>query len=116
MRIVDRATFLAMPAGTLFAKYAPCYYGEIAIKEDSLENDFIYQSLLPNFTDTTDSGDWADALDQMETAGASHALDYDRCARDGFFDADQLFAVFEPHDTAALIARLQQAQADATVR
>ena len=35
MKIVDLPTFLALPPGAIYAKYKPCVFGELAIKDDS---------------------------------------------------------------------------------
>lgn len=107
MLIVDRKTFMAMPAGTVFAKYEPCVFGDLSIKEDTIGDiDFCVQEIIPWFTNTVDFSTWADALEAAANGVPSPPLDYDICGRDGMFEVDQLFAVFERHDVEALIARL----------
>ncbi|MES2902846.1 MAG: hypothetical protein V4696_01550 [Pseudomonadota bacterium] len=111
MKIVDRATFLALPSGTIFAKYAPCYFEELSVKGDSLETDFIYQGLVtPNFTTANDSGEWGEALQWIEEGNPSPPLDFDMMGRDGCFDDKQLFAVWEDDDVEVLILRLIKAR------
>lgn len=107
MRIVDRATFLALPAGTLYAKYKPCCTDGLCIKgENCGKNDWFYQDLsLP--LKCHGSGEWADRLLTAQETGESVALDLQSEGRDGCFEADQLFAVWEPDDVAQLIARLK---------
>lgn len=107
MKIVDRKTFLAMPKGTVFAKYAPHWFGEITIKEQTYGNDWWEQRLLEVDCD----GAFSDAMDAA-LAGEKFDLDLACLGRDGLFDADQLFAVFEPHDVEGLIYRLQRALLD----
>ncbi len=109
MKIVDRTAFMAMPAGTVFAKYKPCYFEELSIKEDSTESDFYVQDLIPMFVSNGGSEDWFDTLQAAEDGTPTPPLDYNLIGRDGCFDADQLFAVFERHDVEALIARLNVA-------
>lgn len=108
MRIVDRKTFLAMPAGTVFAKYEPCVFGEMLIKGESLPDDFCYQSIVDAIECTSDR-DAMEALFQAEHTGMSIPMDFDCQGRDGCFDQDQLFAVFESADVVKLIERLRQA-------
>lgn len=112
MLIVDRAKFLALPAGTLFSKYEPCVFGGLMIKGDSIffdgGNDFWCQQIA-DAIDANDSGEFADKLIDAQENGASVGLDLDCQMRDGLFDHDQLFAVWEPHDVAQLIERLQAA-------
>jgi hypothetical protein len=113
MRIVDRKTFLALPCGTLFAKYEPCVFGELAIKEEtSAEIDFYVQDIIPWFEGAHDDGQYFNMLDRMAAGEQPPPLDYNIVCRDGYFDEDQLFAVFDRSDTEALIARLQRALAD----
>lgn len=109
MKIVDRKTFLSMPAGTLFSKYVPMCFGELCIKESTLgENDFLVQHINDAIA-CGGSDEFASLLDDAERNGTSLAMDFDALGRDGCFDADQLFAVWERDDVEALIARLQTA-------
>lgn len=117
MRIVDRATFLAMPAGTVYAKYEPYLFDHLAIKGDTwphgndpIRSDFLYQSVTHSF-DRADSTDFGDVLDRA-TAGGTVPMDFDTTARDGLFDEEQLFAVWDRHDVEALITRLRKALTD----
>ncbi len=104
MRIVDRKTFLALPAGAVFATYAPSFFGEWRIKGESLPvpgvesgGDFIAESLVSTYpTGWNDSGDVFDAYDRM-VAGASVEMEA-TAGRDGAFVSDQLFAVLEASD------------------
>ena len=112
MRIVNRAKFLAMPEGTLFAKYKPCVFEEIQIKGASLTNDYCYQDII-DAIDCSGSGDMMDKLESAENEGVSLAMNFHSQGRDGCFDNDQLFAVLEHADVEALIERLKQALIEA---
>ncbi|KQM88645.1 hypothetical protein ASE67_02575 [Sphingomonas sp. Leaf23] len=108
MRIVDRATFLAMPAGTLFAKADTpnCYgFGPLTLKGETTGNDFYEQRLIGDVEGADDSERWIQAYDAM-VAGEAKAIDLDIEGRDGLFDDDQLFAVFDRSDHINLIKRL----------
>lgn len=113
MKIVDRATFLAMPAGTLFSKWEPCLFEDLRIKGDTIFDtdgapiDFSYQAIA-DALDAADSGDFFAAQDRAAATGDSLALDLHCEARDGCFDQDKMFAVWEPDDVRALIERLQE--------
>jgi hypothetical protein len=132
MRIVDRTTFLQMPAGTLYAKFggepteARCYiFGDLCIKDESriqgagpIETrgkpiDWHYVQTVPWPEDATDSMKWIDTVDGMLAGGESAPLDFGTLDRDGLFDEGQLFAVFSGEDARRLVARLQQAVASA---
>ena len=96
MRIVDRATFLALPPNTVFNKYAPCYFDEPSIKGETWGNDFLVQDF---------DGLGVDEMMALET-GESLPLNFDLEYRDGLFDDNQLFAIWDENDAKALIARL----------
>jgi hypothetical protein len=114
MRIVNRTEFLALPAGTVFNKYSPHNFGPLSVKEDTLENDFVYQDLNdPYPSGANDCGEWDGALTALaEDSGKTTALDYNYPGRDGLFDEGQLFAVYDSDDVKALIIRLQQTLED----
>lgn len=107
MKIINRKDFLALPAGVLFSKYAPCYFECMEIKEDSLCNDFISQQINGSVRSKGES-EFADILLAAQETGESFSMDFDACGRDGMFDEDQLFAIWEPADVKALIERLQR--------
>lgn len=108
MKIVGRKAFLAMPVGVLYSKYMPCIFGPLEIKGETWSHcdDFLTQQVA-DAIDCTGSGDFGEKCQLMEE-GVSAAVNLDCLGSDGCFDADQLFAVWEAADLAALIARLQQ--------
>ena len=113
MRIVDRKTFLAMPEGTVFAKYDPSIFRELMVKFDSRPAsgemvDFYYASLTDE-VDCSGSCERDGIMDLAEQDGVPFALHFNTQCRDGLYDADQLFAVWERDDVEGLIARLQSA-------
>lgn len=109
MKIVNLDQFIAMPAGTVFAKYEPCVFGDLLIKEDSIPEtrDFFYQPLVDTI-DSRNSDEHFDLLEAAEHKGASVPLDYNCISRDGLYEPAQLFAVWERTDVEGLIARLQE--------
>lgn len=124
MRIVDRAAFLAMPKGTVYAKFEPIWWQGLAIKEASIvtggdppgRGDWFYQDIADAIA--TRSGvdvltELEDLTEQSLATGSSIPMDFDGLGRDGLFEPDQLFAVWEQQDVRALIERLQRALRDA---
>jgi hypothetical protein len=109
MKIVNRSTFLSLPAGTVFAKYKPYVFDDLQIKgENCGDNDYFYQGLVGSI-DYASSQDFMETLEGAEREHRSVPMDFDTQGRDGCFDAKQLFAVFEPDDVTQLIARLHRA-------
>lgn len=110
VKIVNRKTFLEMPPGTLFQNYRPCTSGSLCAKDETMGNDFLLQPLEGVSAMEWDSSDqMVERLEEMRDNGASHPLGLDCLGRDGCFDNDQLFLVWERADVEALIARLQSA-------
>lgn len=112
MQIVNRKTFLTLPSGTLFSKFAPDYFEDLCIKGESWiwdeGNDFLYQS-INDAVRCSSSEDFSYQLDLARENGQSIPMDLYCTARDGLFDTDQLFAVWERDDVEALITRLSLA-------
>jgi hypothetical protein len=113
MKIVDRATFLAMPAETVYAKYEPCIFEALCIKGDTLYEsdgkpiDWFYQQIAEAIA-AHDSGEWGGLLEESRLTGRSLNMNFECQGRDGCFEDEQLFAVFDKLDIAALIGRLRR--------
>lgn len=112
MRVVDRKAFLNMPAGTLFAKYDPCVFQELRIKVGNCGADDFFYSNIVDAIDSYESGQFGALLEESRETGASVAMDFDAISRDGCFDDDQLFGIFEPEDLLKLIAKLTSIAGD----
>lgn len=110
MKIVDRATFLAMPSGTVFAKYEPCFFGELSIKGDNSGANDWYDLQLngPWFEGVTGGETYIDRLIEIQDGKPSGELDYAE-GRDALFDDGQLLAVWEKGDVAEVIRLLSDA-------
>lgn len=111
MVIVDRKTFLALPAGVVYSKYEPCVFGALEIKGDSTPSteprDFFSQQIA-DAVDASGSDDMSNILFAAEKTGGSFSMDLDCEGRDGLYDEEQLFAVWERDDVKELIRRLAE--------
>jgi len=105
MKIVDLKTFRSLPENTVFSKYAPCFFDDLQIKGETWEYDFVSQSIA-DAIECSGSDDFSSKLESAELTGKSLTMDFDSYGRDGLFDGDQLFAVWESNDVKALIERL----------
>lgn len=100
MRIVNIDTFIKLPAGIIFAKYEPFIFGDLMIKGDTYNKDFSSVTLLEVKASSMD--EMIDILESAET-GSSFKLDLEYYCRDGLFEKDQLFAVYEKEDVEQLL-------------
>lgn len=103
MRIVSRNEFLSCPHGTMFSKYRDVVFDSLCIKGDSTGNDFWYVSLA-------ESVDCEDIVEVMidRKSGQVFRFDFECYSRDGLFDSDQLFAVWDSEDVLNLINILKK--------
>lgn len=106
MIIVNRQKFLKLPTNTLYSKYEPCVMRPLEIKgETTSTGDFITQEI----NDAIDCNDTCDMVIKLASAehGKHVGFDFDCEGRDGCYDEDQLFAVWNKKDVAMLIDRLK---------
>ena len=105
MRIVNIDTFIKLPAGILFAKYEPHIFEDLMIKGNTDNNDFSSVRLLE-----VKAGSLDEMVDILESArvGSSFKLDLEYYCRDGAFEKDQLFAVYEKEDVEQLLETIHR--------
>lgn len=105
MRIINRIEFLKLPENTLYMSYEPQIYGDLEIKLESLQNDFYVEYLHGFIEGTNCSGTNSEAHDYAEKTGETFIFS-ETSGRDGCFDDDQLFAVYDNEDIIQLINKL----------
>lgn len=84
MKIVDLKTFRELPAGTICMKYKPCVFGDLFVKGDTLEHDFLLE-YITNEIDANDSDEFFDKLFVAQKTGCSVSMDFDVTMRDVLF-------------------------------
>jgi len=105
MKIINLTEFRGMPQGTVFCKYDPCCFGELQIKGETWDSDFI-SAPLTGVIESEGSSDMFEKLIQYEKTKESFSLDIECYGRDGLFEPNQLFAVYEKKDIAQLANKL----------
>jgi hypothetical protein len=109
MRIVNKQDFYKLPAGTICAKYEPQVFGEPFIKGETWEDadgkpfEYLYTPLFGT-VDAHNMGEESDILESAEKNGTSFKWDFECSMRDGHFDQDQMYAVWEGDDILSLCA------------
>ena len=109
MKILTRKDFLKTPRNTLFSYYEPCCFRELCVKTSDnkdWENDFIYFSLIAEFN-KQNSEEFDKICERMEK-GQSVPQSFEETSREGLFDDEQLFLVYEKEDIKGLIGTLQE--------
>ena len=106
MRVVDRKTFLALPPWTAYCKGTQWEFNGICFKGETIGNDWYEHN--PAWVEAEDSGQAFERLDDMLKNGASFPMDNSEC-RDGLYDDDAVFLIFERADLEVLRDCIEQA-------
>jgi hypothetical protein len=107
MRIYRRKEFLQLPEGTFYAKGDRWFFGPLNIKADTTDFDD-WWALDPCWIESRGSDESFDILEEMLERGASYPMQ-ESITRDGLFDKDALFLVFEKDDLLKLRAMIDKA-------
>jgi hypothetical protein len=99
MRVVNRKNFLKLPAGTIYCKGVQWAFDSISIKGESLENDWYY--LDPAWASAEDSIEAIRILEWSLETGAPFVCESAE-SRDGCFDDEAVFLIFEELDLLLL--------------
>jgi hypothetical protein len=99
MRIYRRTEFLKLPPGTVYAKGVPWAFEDLSFKGDTTGNDWWEHS--PTWVDAESSEEAFGRLNEMLEGGASYPMANSEC-RDGCFNDDAIFLVFERTDLEKL--------------
>lgn len=100
MRLFNRADFLKLPAGIAYCKGKPFYFEHLAFKTEAMEHD--WAAFDPQYIDAKSSDEAEDRLREMLTSNVvSYPMETADC-RDGCFDEEEIFLVFEVADLQAL--------------
>lgn len=102
-----------MPSGTLFRKVSKSYAmgGDLAIKvcdpSDGWSNDFIEVDLGVDFKESSGSSDDFEIWDDMFDNGLEPRQEWNVSRRDGLFESEQMFLVYDKDEVREFIATLQ---------
>jgi hypothetical protein len=107
MRVYRREEFLQLPPGTIYATGGQWYFGALNIKHETTDYGD-WWSLDPCWIEGRGSNEYFAILDGMLEKGTSHPMQ-DAVTRDGIFDKDALFLVFEKDDLLKLRTMIDEA-------
>ena len=108
MKIVTRKELMELPAGTVFSYYEPCVFHDLNIKDSEPNDgspDFVISGLIGSVAHTS-SEEFVENCEKMQRR-YSMPVDFELTGREGLFDHEQLFAVYERADVEILIERLK---------
>ena len=113
MRIYTRHEFLDLPEGTIFAKGKEWYFDQLQVKGKTLPADDggycgDFYTMEFAWVDGEDSMECINRLYEMLEQKKSYPMQNSEC-RDGMFDLDDLFLVFEKADLLILKQYIEKA-------
>lgn len=106
MKIINLEEFRKLPEGIIFCKCAPCYLGSPQIKGRTLDGDFVCASLTDNVYFERSSDELDAIYDDAIEKGAEFRLYFESFGRDGLYEKDQLFAIYDKLDITQFISAL----------
>ncbi|GLY59656.1 hypothetical protein Pcaca05_05140 [Pectobacterium carotovorum subsp. carotovorum] len=113
MKIVNRDEFLLLPANTVYslagwtAGAPDTSVNGFFIKGDTVSGVDYYEQTIPDF-DWNDTNDHFDKIKAAVDDGENLKLDVRTETRNGMFDKDQLYFVWDREDINTLIDRLKE--------
>ena len=116
MKIYTRHEFLNLPEGTIFAKGKEWYFDQLQVKGKTLPADNEgycgdFYSMEFAWVECRESMQGIDRLYEMLEKGVSYPMNNSE-GRDGMFDPDELFLVFEKPDLLILKQYIEEAIAN----
>lgn len=99
MKIINRAEFLKLPEGTVYFKGERWCWGQLCVKTVSYENDWRYIEF--DQVPCRDSEEWLVNQERMLETGESMPM-VPTEIRDGSFEDDDLFLVYDNADIKLL--------------
>jgi len=111
MKILDRKSFMKLPSGVIYSKGCQWVFEGLSIKGDTItidDRDIDWYYLGVEWIDAKDSDEASSRLDEMLDEGVSYPMET-AYGRDGCFDYDDVFLVFERPDLERLQDYIQQA-------
>jgi len=110
MKILNWKDFIQTPKETVFSYYKDGSFSDLCIKTsdiNEMSNDFLHDRIL-DAIEHDDTGEFFDKCSRMIDEGISVPMDFDFTGREGYYERDQLFAIYEEADVKLLIDRLQR--------
>lgn len=105
MRVYKRDDFLKLPAGIIFSQGNKWCFQDISVKGETLTNDFMYMDFCTLEAQNSDML-FTQLEDSLEN-GTSYTIN-ESYTRDGYFDDQDVFLVFEKDDISKMEGLLNE--------
>ena len=116
MKIVNRKELMSQPDHTLYSVFKPHYFeGLFIFGGGELQSDFVSADLIGNI-DAADFAEMSDLIDAAIDNGTSFKLDFEGWGRDGLFEREDMYAIYEKDDLEGLKHVVERALANYEVK
>ena len=112
MKVINREEFLKLPAGTVYSinNCGGNLAGEIYVKEckpNQYKNDWLQNDILDTAAEITDNpaDDYTEAINNKNN-GLKYKLQFNSCCRNGLFEEDQTFIIWDIESLEGLVGKL----------
>jgi len=109
MKIVNKKEFLKLPENTIYCSFDKnnFAFNGFAVKLESLENDWYYMDLT-DFDNWDDSEERIENIQKMITEGKEYPLSLNCSSRDGMFEDDEMFCIYDKYDVERIMSVLSE--------
>lgn len=124
MKIVNKKEFRELKTPFVFSHYRPCIIEDLfmCVDNTSMKNDIVQVELLGNVIPIGDepehwgSGDEIDLMHDAVEKGIRFRLDLEGNEREGLYDDDKLYVIYEEEDVITLIKKLTTSLSGTSVK
>jgi len=109
MKIVNRKQFLKLPNGTIYCSFNKknFSFNGFSLKLESLSNDWYYMDLT-DFDNWDNSEERIENIQKMIAEGKEYPLSLNCSSRDGMFEEDEMFCIYDKQDIERIINVLSE--------
>jgi len=112
MKAISRQELIKLPTSTLFSRIDGGVINSLSIKKSNFRewiNDFTEQDLLSEINVSKKENNYNDFYDMLENVPCDNkfTLDYDMITRDGMYDENQIYVIWDNDDIGRLIEQLK---------
>lgn len=114
MRVINKQQFYELPSGSVYSMYEPINLYGLKIKGNTIRHqdnnipfDYTYIDLIGNVK-YDNSGEFFDLMNGLVIGETSFPLDFECHQRDGMFEPEEMFCIYEKADLIGLINKLTE--------
>ncbi len=108
MIIVNFEQFIKLPSGTIYCETEPCWFGELKVKYETINDNDWYLSGFRCLKQDEDNWLQIHELYEKLENGESLNIDLDTLERDAMYDKNRKFLIYEKKDIESMLNLFQK--------